>query len=200
MQITEGDFKKIAEYFRDVLVKQCIPAKYENDYPAEVVPKAVLLSLPQLANLTDFLEVSGEKKERAKAQPIEDDKGFETFWLTYPATPTFKHRGRTFTDSRTLRSNKAVCRRKYLEYLHDNPTVTPEFMLKALQIQLKMAKDESVEEGKNRLARWNGLEVYLNQGKFEPFLEMAASGEEYLRDDDSDYTGSNKEDYSSNSA
>lgn len=177
MEIKEADFKKIMEYTRDTLLKQVIPTKYDNGYPADVVPKATILSLPSLVKLDDFLKDTGEKKERKKAAPAEDDKGFAAFWKAYPATPTFMYRGRTFTDSRTLRSNYKVCEGLYLNYLTDHPDATPELMLQALQIQLKMAKDESVDQGVNRLARWNGLEVYLRQAKFEPFLEIAATGE-----------------------
>ena len=183
MQITDGDFKKIMEHTRDALLKQLIPAKYENDYPAEVIPKALLLSLPNLITLKDFLDATGEKKERAKTAPAADDKGFAEFWKNYPATPTFRHKGMNFRGSRTLRSNYGPCQNLYLKALDERPDITPELMLKALQIQLTMAKDESVDKGVNKLDHWNGLEVYLRQGKFEPFLEMAAEDDQPLQAD-----------------
>ncbi len=180
MQIKNEDFKKIVGYVRDELLKSRTTGGGAGRIE---FPESVIKALPEVITLDGFLTATGEKKERAKPVPVADDKGFETFWLTYPATPTFRHKGRSFTDSRTLRSNKAVCLNRYLAYLHDHPDVTPELMLKALRIQLKMAKDESANEGYNRLARWNGLEVYLNQCKFEPFLEMAASDEDFELDD-----------------
>jgi hypothetical protein len=172
MQIKNEDFNKITEFIRDELLKQLLPVKYENGYGVEAVPKAMLLSLPQLVTLDKFLEATGEKKEKAKREPNPDDRGFAKLWAAYPASPNFKYRGMVFKGSRALRSNYQVCEGKYLKALAAHPDLTPDMVLRALEKQKKLAFEESYEAGVNKLNHWNGFEVWLNQAKYEAFLDV----------------------------
>ena len=184
MQIKNEDFNKITEFVRDELIKQLLPMSYGNGYGVEAVPKAMLLSLPQLVTLDKFLAATGEKKERAKREPNPDDKGFAKLWAAYPASPNFTYRGMKFKGSRALRSNYQVCEGKYLKALAAHKDLTPEMIFKALEKQKRLAFEESYETGVNKLNHWNGFEVWLHQEKFMAFVSVG---------DDEDFSSSTHE-------
>ena len=176
MQIKSEDFAKIVTYIKKEMLKRCTG---EEDYRS--LPEEVIMSLPTIITLPKFLEAIGEKKEKAKSKPgDEDDRGFEEWWAAYPATSYFVYKGIPFgkkATARGLRADKDKCRIKYLQAL-DTYNTTPERMLKALQTQVEGVKIKSLEDSVNKMERFWGSPAYLNQGHFANFLNMDEEEEE----------------------
>jgi hypothetical protein len=179
MQITAEVFKRVVEYVRDELLKQLLPIQYENGYPAEAVSKATVLSLPQLVTMNQFLSATGEKKERKRVAPIEDDKGFSEWWAEYPKT-NFTYRGIRFTDDSgtSLRKDEEKCRNLYLRILLENKNITPGQMLNALKTMKRNKMEECYRTGENKMNFFGAAEPFLRQGKFNDFLDTEEVEEE----------------------
>jgi len=167
MEIKEKDFRKTVEYVKSEIVKEAIDG---------IIKVATIRGVCETISLEEFLKTIGEKKERSKPDPFVDDKGFSLFWDAYPSSANFKYKGMTFNSPRVLRSNKQVCQNLYMKAFHENPELTPEMLLKAIQKQVLLAKKESVEKGVNQLAFLPGIEVYIRQARYEAFVQQ--DGEE----------------------
>jgi len=162
MQITKSDFQKIMEYVRDALVDQLgLDGK---------ITKPIIVGTLQDVTLEDVLNSLGEKKEKKKTVVFEDN-GFESFWKEYPASDNFSYKGMKFTGSRTLRSNKAIAYSLYCKMLSELK-ITKEEALEALTRHIDALKRESWESGNNKLTYLSEIQVYLRQGKIEPWLEI----------------------------
>lgn len=185
MQIKNEDFAKIVKYIQKEMLSRCTG---EEDYVS--LPEEVIRCLPSIVTLPKFLESVGEKKEKAKPEPgSPDDKGFEEWWAAYPATSYFFYKGIGFgqkATARGLRIDKEKCRIKYLQALSQYNT-TPEKMLKALQTQVEGIKIKSFEDGVNKMDRFWGSPVYLNQGHFVNFLNIDEEEEETTTHQDQTY-------------
>lgn len=162
------EFRKIVLYLQGELMKQLIPSVHQNGYPCEAVPKAVLLSIDKMYTLDSYLKAIGEKKVRSKPQV--QNEAFEQWWSTYPSSANFTYRGMAFRATRSLRSNKDVCARLYQATIAEG--VTPETLLKALNTQVQLMKEESYEKVQNQLQYMSATEPYLRQRKWEAFVDI----------------------------
>ncbi len=173
LQINTSEFKALMEYIRDQLLRQMLPVVQQNGYGTDAVGKAVVLSLPQVVTLEQYMADIGEKKER-KRVVIEDD-GFEHWWKAYPSA-NFEYRGMKFTSGRTLRCRKENCYQLYKKTIGTG--VTGEQLLMALQKQVRLLKEESYDSGQNRMQYMSTSDVYLRAGKYEDHL-YGGEDEEY---------------------
>ena len=100
---------------------------------------------------------------------------FESWWLTYPGTDTFVHKGKTFTGARSLRQNKEECRLKFDKILLEGEYKT-EDLISALKLDVHQKKEASVKQNANKLTYMQNSLTYLNQRSFEPFIELIKQG------------------------
>ena len=122
--------------------------------------------------LLSFMETEGEVKiAKKKAAPSE----FEQWWLAYPGTDTFIHKGKKFSGSRSLRQNKDECRLRFDKILLEGEYTLVD-MLAALNFDVAQKKENSVKTGVNRLTYMQNSLTYLNQRSFEPYIELVREG------------------------
>jgi len=119
-------------------------------------------------SLIDFLSAPIEEKIVKKKLVSED---FERWWKTFPGTDTFQHKGRSFTGSRNLRAKKDECKLKFDRILAEGDYEVDD-MIKALELEVKQKKDNSVKTGTNKMTFMQNSLTYLNQRTFEPFIEL----------------------------
>jgi hypothetical protein len=110
-------------------------------------------------------QLKGQKKKEPKPKKLLHP-GFLAWCSMWPLHDGFDEfemtRHFTFT-------NKAACERKYLEYIKEIPE---EELWDALKKEIEWRKQKSRKSGKNELKYMNGPDPYLNQRKFEPWLEI----------------------------
>lgn len=122
-------------------------------------------------DLIDFVKSDGTedivKKRKPKAKPVD----FDLWWKTYPGTDTFRHKGKTFTGTRSLRQKKDDCRKKF-EKILDEGQYTAAEMLKALEYEVLLKKENSIKNKTNKLSFMQNTYTYLHQRTFESFIEL----------------------------
>lgn len=112
-----------------------------------------------------------EKKEKAMSQKTEF---FEKWWLSFPGTDTFEYKGKKFTGSRALRTNKEECRALFNKILKEG--FTGEEMLQSLDYEITQKKEDSIKRKENKLRFMQNSATYLRQRTWEPFIELARQG------------------------
>lgn len=122
--------------------------------------------------LLQFLETKEQTKLPKKKENISE---FEEWWKIYPGTDTFKHKGKSFTGSRSLRQNKEECRTKFNKILLEGE-YTASDLIQALQFDVSQKKENSVKTGTNKITYMQNSLTYLNQRTFEPFIELIKEG------------------------
>lgn len=98
---------------------------------------------------------------------------FEKWWKEYPATDMFEWQAQSFYGSRGLKVKKEDCRKKFNEILLEGE-FSSEDMIKALQVELFLKKNQSVKDKENKLKYMQNTLTYLNQRTFENFIHEAA--------------------------
>jgi len=123
--------------------------------------------------LLSFLEKEGEiKLVKKKTNTVID-----AFWKAFPGTDTFEHKGKKFPGSRALKADKEACRVK-LEAIVNEGEHTLDQIIKAVEYDVLMKKEQSVKTGQNKLTYIQNSLTYLKQRSFEPFIELIKSGKE----------------------
>ena len=122
--------------------------------------------------LLTFID-SKEEKKIVKQKPATTE--FNDWWLSYPGTDTFTHKGKTFAGSRTLRQNRDECRLKYDKILLEGEYTSSQ-LVEALKFDVLQKKEASLKENTNKLTYMQNSFTYLNQRSYEPFIELINSG------------------------
>ena len=122
--------------------------------------------------LLTFID-SKEEKKIVKQKPATTE--FNDWWLTYPGTDTFTHKGKTFAGSRTLRQNKDECRLKYDKILLEGEYTSSQ-LIEALKFDVLQKKEASILQSTNKLTYMQNSLTYLNQRSYEPFIELINAG------------------------
>lgn len=122
--------------------------------------------------LLSFID-SKEEKKIVKQKPATTE--FNDWWLTYPGTDTFTHKGKTFSGSRTLRQNKDECRLKYDKILLEGEYTSSQ-LIEALKFDVLQKKEASLKDNTNKLTYMQNSLTYLNQRSYEPFIELINEG------------------------
>lgn len=84
-----------------------------------------------------------------------------------------------FEVTRHFTYNKDKCERKFVEFLKE---YSEEQLWDALNYEIEWRKEKSKKSGKNELTFMSGPEPYLNQRKFEPFLDKKWKSKENKTD------------------
>jgi len=116
---------------------------------------------------------SKEEKKIVKQKPATTE--FNDWWLAYPGTDTFTHKGKTFTGSRTLRQNKDECRLKYDKILIEGEYTSSQ-LIEALKFDVLQKKEASLLQKTNKLTYMQNSFTYLNQRSYEAFIELISAG------------------------
>lgn len=111
------------------------------------------------------------KLELAKIEAKQED-GFERWWSHFPANDIFEHKGKKFSGQRSLRSDKPKCR-GYFDKIINEGEYTVDDMIRALNYEVTLKKEASVKEGDNKMKYLSASTAYLNQRKFEAFMEVS---------------------------
>ena len=122
--------------------------------------------------LLTFID-SKEEKKIVKQKPATTE--FNDWWLSYPGTDTFTHKGKTFAGSRTLRQNRDECRLKYDKILLEGEYTSSQ-LVEALKFDVLQKKEASLKENTNKLTYMQNSFTYLNQRSYEPFIELINAG------------------------
>ena len=122
--------------------------------------------------LLKFID-SKEEKKIVKQKPATTE--FNDWWLAYPGTDTFTHKGKTFTGSRTLRQNKDECRLKYDKILIEGEYTSSQ-LIEALKFDVLQKKEASLLQKTNKLTYMQNSFTYLNQRSYEAFIELISAG------------------------
>jgi len=122
--------------------------------------------------LLQFID-SKEQTKIVKRKPATSE--FEEWWKAYPGTDTFKHKGKSFSGSRSLRQNKDECRLKFDKILLEGEYTAAE-LIAALKFDVEQKKENSVKLGTNKLTYMQNSLTYLNQRSYEPFIELIKEG------------------------
>lgn len=100
---------------------------------------------------------------------------FDEWWALYPASDAFELRGKTFKRTRTLKVDPDGCRIKFDKILLEGKYSLEE-MKKAIEMEVRDKQERSMREGKNCLTFMVGSSVYLNQRRYEPYIEDIRKG------------------------
>lgn len=123
-------------------------------------------------DLLKFMETKDVMK-LIKKKP--SSTSFEEWWKAFPGTDTFTHKGKMFSGSRSLRTNKEECRVKFEKILMEGEYVAAD-LTSALEFDVMQKKEMSVKIGTNKLTYMQNSLTYLNQRSYEPFIELIKEG------------------------
>jgi len=104
------------------------------------------------------------------------ESGFDRWWKVYPGTDDFSFKGVSFKGSRSLRTNKKLCRIKF-EALINEGDYTEQELIESLELEVDMKKNQSYETRTNKLTFMQNSATYLNQRTFESFVEKIRNKE-----------------------
>lgn len=143
-----------------------------------LVRKGLITKNNKITTLGTQLLVFLTTRGKSTLKKVESSTEFDKWWLTYPGTDTFTHRGKTFIGHRSLRINKNDCRTAFNKILLEGE-YTASQLIKALGIDVNQKKEISVKQGQNKLSYMQNSLTYLNQRSFEPFIELIDAKIEY---------------------
>jgi hypothetical protein len=125
--------------------------------------------------LIKFTTEEDENSEETKVPRKKVIDGFDLWWKTYPGTDTFVYSGKTFSGTRSLRTKKEDCKKKFNNILEEGEYTVQE-LVDALKFETDQKKMNSVKEKTNKLTYMQNSLTYLNQRTFEPFIELVRAG------------------------
>lgn len=124
----------------------------------------------------DLLEfISSDAENVSLKRKRKTDDSFDNWWKVYPGTDTFRHKGKTFTGTRSMRVKKDECKVKFDKILQEGE-YTAEDLVAALEYEVLQKKENSVKSSSNKLTFMQNSLTYLNQRTFEPFIELIKEG------------------------
>lgn len=124
-------------------------------------------------DLLEFIQTEGDDKKFVKKKAASED--FDRWWKAYPGTDTFRHKGKTFTGTRSMRVKKDECKAKFNKIVGEGEYTADE-IIAALEYEILQKKENSVKSNSNKLTFMQNSLTYLNQRTFEPFIELIREG------------------------
>ena len=124
-------------------------------------------------NVLKFLKEEAPKEKIIKTKP--DESEFEQWCTSFPGTDIFKHKGKTFKGTRTLKRDKENCRLKFNAILAEGEYTGEELRL-AMEYDVLNKKENSVKAGENKLKYLQNSLTYLTQRSYEPYIEIVKEG------------------------
>lgn len=112
-----------------------------------------------------------EKGMKKKVKEVVENR-FSEFWDIFPGSANFTYRGMSFKSSRALKANKQVCQMLYNSAVIQG-VATEDQIINATKFMVEEAKKESFETGINKLQYLSSCEVFLRQGKYLAFADVA---------------------------
>jgi hypothetical protein len=152
MAVTDKDFEHIIKYVQDTLMVHTKIAVED------------IVDIAQLANYESW------KSTKTRAKKVVDCVEFQELWDKFPGKASFVYKGKKFTSEQAKRANYQLCKGKYIKILAKGK-YTHQQILKAMLVEVETRKIESYKTGKNILHYMNGLEPWLNQEKFEVYID-----------------------------
>lgn len=205
--ISLQEFKNLVDAQVDITalyLLECVSNKIDvlAEFPNSSKVKAWIQTLQRRGYITDMGDISETgkqlldivsnsksstiKKELTKIESKQED-GFEKWWAAFPSNDIFTHKGRKFNGSRSLKSDKSKCR-IYFDKIINEGEYTVEDMIRALNYEVLLKKEASFQQGANKLSYLSGSAPYLNQRKFEAFME-ASKNTPIIESKDTQYSG-----------
>ena len=123
-------------------------------------------------DLLDFLNTKVVSSITKKKQSSSD---FDEWWESFPSTDHFEYKGRVFTGSRGMRVKKENCRLKFNAILNEGK-YTGKQIIEATKYVVTMKKELSLTKKSNELTYLTNSYTFLNDGQFEPFIELITKG------------------------
>lgn len=111
-----------------------------------------------------------------------EDEMFEEWWKTYPTTPSWTTEdGNTkFMGSRALKNlRKADAKSRYLKLL--NQGYKHDELIGSLRYEIKLKKLDSVKKKENQMEFFKGMESYLNQERYNLFIQFYREKPEFVK-------------------
>jgi len=121
-----------------------------------------------LSSLRGGLHIRTEKE----SYQIKVETAFDRWWKRYPSVDVFEHKGKKFQGSRGFKQKKEDCRQKFDKILNEGD-YTADDMIRALEYEVKLKKEASVQSGENKMRYMQNSLTYLNQRTFENFIEIS---------------------------
>jgi hypothetical protein len=118
--------------------------------------------------LLAFLNTTSTVKLIKKKKTTTD---FDAWWLAFPGTDTFVHKGKSFKGCRSLKADKENCRLKFEKIVNEGE-YEPSVLIGALEYDVLQKKENSVTNSSNKLTYLQNSLTYLNQRSYEPFIEL----------------------------
>lgn len=118
--------------------------------------------------LITFVNTKQPSKLIKKKIPNEQ---FDEFWLAFPGTDTFEHKGRKFVGSRSLRTSKDECKLLFNKIIGEGEYTAIQ-LVEALKYDVLQKKEQSYKQGANKLTFMQNSATYLRQRSWEPFIEL----------------------------
>jgi len=137
--------------------------------------------------IEDLLNPPVQISENMSARGIMIDLGkteedmFEEWWKTYPkSTAWTSDDGIAFLGSRNPKNlRKPEAKKRYLKLL--NQGFKHEDLMSALLYEIKLKKLDSVKKNTNQMDFFKGMEAYLNQETYRPYLEMHKENPDFIK-------------------
>jgi len=150
-------------------------AKIKNIY-AGMLRKGFLTSEGKLTlSGKDLLQYMTTPEGTKFVKKVVDESLFNKWWVSYPGTDTFNHRGKNFKGTRSLRAAKARCKIEF-DKIVDEGEHTGLQLIEALNYDVNMKKEDSISKGRNGLTFMQNSLTYLNQRSYEAFIELIQGG------------------------
>lgn len=149
-----------------------LEALYQGIYRKGLITVEDKLTLTGKAVL-EFLSTTEETTTLVRKKKTDDE--FDLWWKAYPGTDTFKHAGKSFTGTRSLRNKKDECKIK-LHKILDEGEYTIKELIEALEFEVNQKVNNSIKTGVNKMSFMQNSLTYLNQRTFEPFIELIREG------------------------
>lgn len=124
--------------------------------------KAMLISLREGASV----------KQAKESYRIKVETAFDRWWKVYPSTDCWEHKGRKFQGSRGFKTGKESCKEKFDKILNEGDH-TAEDLIRALEYEIALKKEVSLQTGENKMRYMQNTLSYLNQRTFENFIEIS---------------------------
>lgn len=183
---------------------ECVSNKIDilSEFPNSSKVKAWLVTLQRRGYVTEMGDISetgkqlldivsnGKSKSIKKELTVIESKqedGFEKWWAVFPANDSFAYKGRTFKGSRGLRVDKNKCR-SYFDKIINEGEFTVDDMIRSLNYEVTSKKEASLKEGANKLQYLSASTAYLNQRKFESWMEISKTSQP-ITSSESQYSG-----------
>lgn len=137
-----------------------------------LIRKNLITSDNKITDVGQKLLLFCETKAKKLKLPKVEDKFFDEWWDSFPSTNFFEYKGKQFIGSQSKRVKGTECRSLFNQMVTSGE-FTAEEIIKATKFHINLTKEQSFSEGKNGLTYISNSYTYLQQKKFQPFIELS---------------------------